>query len=579
MVIAKPSWYVGCSPRDPRKLIPEIELLLEYDGQEWNKGKQREYTKKLTELDTFEGEGYEKEPDFSARDRVAKMKTYGFVYIKNEDDKGILHVTEAGKRIVKSKIKEEIFLKQMIKWQYPSFQHQGNQYPKASFVIRPFIFLTKLIHALDGLTKPEIAIFCFTNTDENNSVNIIEEIKKYREKRNRIGGKRPKREFDYEIQYEIYRHIYADMIKARGECDETKFINKKIRNSYDMADAMIRHLRFTPLFTIKNSKVVLSENMLDVVREIISLPIQINEEYGDVEKFYAYMGNPGTPLLSFDDKTLLPKKIDWIMDKIDKLYIEIKHVKGVSKITKPPLDGKDILDMKELLFELIDVKRDYEKILLAKRLQMEKSSKEIIDMYQRILDRDVIDPAIYFEWNTWKAFLYLDDEEEIKPNFTLDSDIQPISCAGGKKGDIEAYYKDFNVLIEVTLSSGERQSNTEIEPVWRHVGNFQNQNEGKKIFGLFIAPKITPDTPRHFFVYVTQNLFDGKKVTIIPLSLSQFVDILIFSDKTKISSNHLYDLFKRIEGEAVSGKYKDGISWYGRFPEIIDTWKREIVAT
>ena len=122
MTLPKASWYIGCSPRDPRKLLPELKLLLEYDGVKWTRTEQNRFYKKLTESTSFEGEGYKKEPSFSVRDRVAKMQTYGLVYV---DEDNILRVTSAGKMIVNSKIPEEIFLKQMLKWQYPSYQHNG----------------------------------------------------------------------------------------------------------------------------------------------------------------------------------------------------------------------------------------------------------------------------------------------------------------------------------------------------------------------------------------------------------------------------------------------------------------------
>ncbi len=189
MTLAKASWYVGCSPRDPRKLLPELKLLLAYDGVEWTREQQDKFYKELTSSGSFEGEGYKKEPSFSVRDRVAKMKTYGLVYV---DESNILRITTAGKMIVNSKIPDEIFLKQMLKWQYPSYQHKGDSYPESKFLIRPFIFVTKLIEKLEGMSKTELAIFAFTETDEGNVDSVVEEIKQFRAKRNGITGKVPK---------------------------------------------------------------------------------------------------------------------------------------------------------------------------------------------------------------------------------------------------------------------------------------------------------------------------------------------------------------------------------------------------
>ena len=51
------------------------------------------------------------------------MQTYGFAYI---DSDRILMITDAGHRLIRGERIQELFLKQMLKWQYPSWQHGGN---------------------------------------------------------------------------------------------------------------------------------------------------------------------------------------------------------------------------------------------------------------------------------------------------------------------------------------------------------------------------------------------------------------------------------------------------------------------
>lgn len=229
MTFAKPSWYVGCSPRDPTKLLPELGLLLsKYDGKEWTAKEQALFAESLAGLESFEGEGYTKELAFSTRDRVAKMKSYGLVYVAEEKGKKILHITEAGKAILNSPIPEEIFLKQMLKWQYPSYQHKNpNQYPARNFLIRPFIFTLKLILSLDGMTKIELAIFAFTTTDENNTQLVIKEIRQYRKKRDAVFGKTKKAEFDYDYHLRKFAGAYSEYLDDIEESDED-FLDKKL---------------------------------------------------------------------------------------------------------------------------------------------------------------------------------------------------------------------------------------------------------------------------------------------------------------------------------------------------------------
>ena len=56
----------------------------------------------------------------------------------------------------------------------------------------------------------------------------------------------------------------------------------------------------------------------------------------------------------------------------------------------------------------------------------------------------------------------------------------------GSKGDVVGEYGDFNILYEVTLSTGKKQHDMEGEPVPRHVGELKRKS-GKDTFGFFIA--------------------------------------------------------------------------------------------
>ncbi|MEW5986933.1 MAG: AlwI family type II restriction endonuclease [Chloroflexota bacterium] len=86
----------------------------------------------------------------------------------------------------------------------------------------------------------------------------------------------------------------------------------------------------------------------------------------------------------------------------------------------------------------------------------------------------------------------LDDFREVRPNFTLDDDLQPFTTAPGKKADFEVEYNNtFILLVEVTLTSGARQYDTESEPVTRHIGRVQFEEQKKA------KPRVeSPNPPR-----------------------------------------------------------------------------------
>ena len=117
--IRSKSLFFTTSPRTPSKMIPEIRLLHEcFEGKIWNKENQIKYTEELEKMDFFEG-STSKEKDFSARDRINRApKSLGFVDLNPE-----IALTEAGKEFVYGHRQQEIFLRQILKFQLPSPFH------------------------------------------------------------------------------------------------------------------------------------------------------------------------------------------------------------------------------------------------------------------------------------------------------------------------------------------------------------------------------------------------------------------------------------------------------------------------
>ena len=105
--------FLTTSPRTPNKMIPEISLLIEhFTGEKWNKERQCAFMKVLKKENFFNGKG-EKDPSFSARDRINRApKSLGFVRLSPT-----IELTPAGEKLITSKRKDEVFLRQMLKLQ------------------------------------------------------------------------------------------------------------------------------------------------------------------------------------------------------------------------------------------------------------------------------------------------------------------------------------------------------------------------------------------------------------------------------------------------------------------------------
>ena len=65
------------------------------------------------------------------------------------------------------------------------------------------------------------------------------------------------------------------------------------------------------------------------------------------------------------------------------------------------------------------------------------------------------------------------DGGTIKGNFKVDDSGRPTSTAQGNMPDIECDYGTFALSVEVTLQRGQRQYESEGEPVTRHYAQLQ----------------------------------------------------------------------------------------------------------
>ncbi len=135
----------------------------------------------------------------------------------------------------------------------------------------------------------------------------------------------------------------------------------------------------------------------------------------------------------------------------------------------------------------------------------------------------------YLEWTLWRAFLAIDSLVN-KPyesrRFKVDQDFLPVGTAPGNGPDLIMEFRDFVIVIEVTLTESSRQEAAEGEPVRRHVADLMNQyaeTNGKPVYGLFIANNIDSNTAETFRIGAWYSRSDERmSLQIIPITISQF---------------------------------------------------------
>jgi len=592
-------WFIPTSPRSPGKIRNELALLSRFDNKGWwardaqgNLLHQLEYARLLGESDFYEGSISEGYPEFAARDRLRAPQMLGFVYI---DEHSILHITPAGWDLINEKRIETLFLKQMLKLQFPSWQHGGNprthnRYPVKQMGVFPFIETLRIVQDVGGVSKEELAIFILPILSPDKTQKAIERISRFRKEKSSVAAGRERAEFVDEVHrqtfYEVYKEdIEEGNINTREIATHTveEFVRKKMRNSRDYADACFRYFQYTGVFSRTEERLIISPIRAPHVKRILDELTFSLKPYDDVSNFYTELGNPALPVLPWENtpdlKVEVAKMRSGIEEAIEELKVKLPTIP--TPVIKPePVPTLD--NLMEYSYELRLQYRDTRAQLLSVDLATPDGFQQILDTYQRVIKKEIVEPPLFMEWNTWRAFLALDYFKLLKPNFELDDNLMPISVAGGRKADMEVYYySDYVLLSEVTLSYGERQYYTEAEPVTRHVAQFQAKElaqGGRKVFGMFIAPRIHPNTIRHFHLHLKHDLTPeaGGRITIIPLNLQDFIEFVRFCVIHRVFTDVSFrELLEHIEGSGIALADNEAEKWKDKISVSISEWENQ----
>ncbi len=276
--------------------------------------------------------------------------------------------------------------------------------------------------------------------------------------------------------------------------------------------------------------------------------ILINEK--DYKK---YLFNPDSLLLLTDNRKYLEKQLS-------KLSVKFDSTASIESL-------KDLLEATEK--KLISAAIEETEVALKNYQEFD----DIIDVFGKIQKKEVPDPPLYLEWNIWRAMVMINFAKQIKGNFVLDLDGVPLNPALGNMPDIQAEYDGFKMIIEVTMSSGNKQYEMEGEPVARHFGNLQ-RNSDVPVYCLFVAPKISEGALAHFFNLNRMNTkLYGGKTRIVPMNLNQFVSfITIAKDKSFNNSKFLKSFLDDLIQKNLS--LDDESVWYQQIHESIPVWVR-----
>ena len=496
------------SPRTPMKMQPEIELFVEkFSGRTWNTRCQEEFIACLATDPRFEGVGSVSDPAFSARDRINRgPKALGFV-----DIKPTIALTDAGRNFLDEELCQESLLRQMLKFQLPSPYHTETSNNSGYFCVKPYLEIFRLIYTLGHITFDELMIFGMQLVRYSGFETIVEKIRHFRQAKEdcRISY----RTFMGQYRDNELMEIYADEIQAGNtrtrESRDTsiaKFIKTKASNLRDYTDACFRYLRATGIVSLSQkgkSLSILPEKEREVeffLANIDRKPVFIDDE----ARYKQYLFNAELPILYTDNRQNL-----------------IAEVTRLGLLAPRTLETRDIPTLKKALRQAT---RKRKEALISQQVETLKDYRaytDVMEVFSEIRQNGYYDVPLMLEWNTWRAMTMLDGGN-IHANLKFDDEGQPLSTATGNMADIICDYGDFSLIVEVTMQTGQRQYESEGEPVSRHLAKVKRE-QSKEAFCFFIAPTINPSCIAHFFTLHLANIaYYGGKSVIIPIELEVF---------------------------------------------------------
>jgi hypothetical protein len=557
-ILKSKTLFFTTSPRTPVKMIPEIKLLSEhFTGKSWNTQTQIKFIEILSENPNFEGQGSQGDLAFSARDRINRApKALGFV-----DLKPTIQLTDAGKCLISEKRTEEVLLRQLIKFQLPSPYHKEPSNKDSVFWVKPYLEMLRLIYSLEKVSFDEIMLFGMQLTDYRQFDSIVNKIKDFRSNRTTFSGSYKQylgETLDNELLHIFETEIEEGNTSTRESKDASlnKFKKTKRSNLRDYTDACFRYLRATGLVSIshKGRSLFIMQDKVQEVEFLLNTvdrrPVFVDDEI----KYREYLFNASTPALYTDNEEYLEEYI-------------LRH----SSTAKSHIANKSIEELKDIRDDIVQRNRDSIISTQVKALKSYSLYSEVVDTYNEIVSDGLYDIPLMLEWNTWRAMTMLNGGQ-ITGNFKVDDAGQPMSTAIGNTPDITCDYGDFGLTVEVTMQSGQRQYESEGEPVARHLAKFKKAI-GKEAFCLFIAPKINDACIAHFYTLAKTNIsYYGGTSVIVPLELDVFMKMVENSYGANFvpTPQHIKELFDFSKNAAETAKNE--MQWYASVQDKAMQW-------
>jgi hypothetical protein len=513
-------------------------------------------------------ESYKIKDGIRGRTSISSLNKFGFFYTKIGNK---IIASEIGKKYLNKEISETLFFqKVLLKWQFGN--NTDDEYKNDDgYNIKPFVAFLHLISKLNkklkengkkpiGVSTLEFDLFIPTLINYEDIPNFVENIIDFREKYSSKKSISDKNKFISEFYKKlIYKFNISDKNKK-------KFINNL--SEYGQNNLLLYYLK-TDLIELRGAnnyidiKRDLDGNYINAVNEICEkISPEVENFTSPIVEFKNFSKEIEPPLsfLNLETKQYEAKKVN--------LYLKNKGIKNLRILDD--FDGN------------IDRYNEYldQKINENKIESFENRVWTVSDVQNSIIGfsniRSFTDGIKWIEYErlSYWSILQLNDHKLIKPNFPINEEGYPKKKGPPGIPDIECFYENFSLILEVTLKTDHNQWMDETASIMEHLEEFIERSETKDNFCLFISPSIHDRAAKAYFQANKNGFGSDKKLAIIPLKHTQFCKILnvqseLFKVKKKINSSRMLKFYKDIHLEA--NAIDNYIDWIGKIDSSLNS--------
>lgn len=538
-------WSISTTVRNPERLQQFLRVLAEFEGKPFDADVQKSFQTRLiqerlyrpnnipSELlqryedpmhtlsfdearEIFEHQGY-KDPPMRGRQSANPLNKLGLAVAIQR--LGEVRITPAGKLLLDNPAQSsEIIFRCLLKLQFPNPLSRDFR-EDYGFYIAPFTAVLRLLDYLrakgkNGLTHAEFCYFVTTWLDIRELEDQAKRILEFA----RLSGEK---QTDYLREW--LKEFYGKEVSLK---------DTKVSNLLDYGDNTMRYFRYTKYFSVVGS---LDSWFIDIEptrsKEIEMLLQEMDGtpkifERGTLSDYLKYIGNPNLPELPWQSNEKLCVVIRNLQEQFKQLGFTTETSNRLIAASPSPLAPSS--ELEQWLSDLRTLIREQS---LNARSQQNRWQASVLSSLQTTLlkaggKREYrLEPAD-LEKLIADIFVAIDDADNIAPNYPMDDLGNPISHAPGNRPDIECQYRDFRLVVEVTLDSSKNQWFREGQPVMRHLREFENRfTDNLPAFCIFLAPRVHQDTYSQFWIAVRYE-YDGRPQKIVPVDFQQFGQVL-----------------------------------------------------